>query len=163
MAFTAADIALVLTSIASLAAVLSPVISSSISSNASARQKELDIYAPELSQRVSAFMDAYAGLCHTSDQVDWEDAADFAIVSTNRYRSFFLAAHRLIPFVPDAAVQAEIQNLVSVIQTVGYYASEDTDGLFSALVVSLSPFCTPSSGSDRKKDISQKHKRRSSN
>lgn len=162
MAFTAADIALILTSITSLAAVLAPVISSSISSNASARQKELDIYAPELSQRVSAFMDAYADLCHTSDHIDWEDAADLPIVATNRYRSFFLASHRLIPFVPDASVQAEIQNLVSVIQTGGCYASEDTDSLFSSLVVSLSPFCTPASGKDCKKGIPKKHKRRSS-
>lgn len=156
-----ADIALIMSSITAIAAVIIPVISTAITLRHNEKLKRTELHSPKIYEAVNQLVGAYSNLMRYDDPnfsppsgLSAEDHKGF-IRNRNQatyiqFMTFKTACYEIISLIPNAEIHNDLLALLVELERFHHCPDEEHDQLFYATLAKIALVISPKQSNTRK-------------
>lgn len=148
------DIALIMSSITAIAAVIIPVISTAITLRHNEKIKRTELHSPKIYDAVNQLVITYFNLLHYGDPdtkyKPWttieESRANkeaFSDLKFSRFKPFKIACYNVLSLISDETVHREILELINTLEERFQNPDQDTDAAFERVLLRISKATSP--------------------
>lgn len=162
-----ADIALIMSSITAIAAVIIPVISTVISLKHNEKVKQTELHSPKVYNAVNQLVTAYTNLMRYADQ-DFINSNNSTSeenkrahvenhkLSYGKFKVFKAACYDIITLIPNSEIQDDLLTYLSELENRGYRPEHlDTDN-FHSILAKISLVISPATSKKRQRKRTKK-------
>lgn len=119
------DVAVIVSLITALAAIIAPVITAAINSKSDLTIKRMELFETNVNLSVAELAKGYSELIDNQGYLE-------------PYWAFHTAAYKVMAQIPDEAIQRKLTVLLSQIRKNGGSATEETNKQFDAIILDIS-------------------------